>query len=145
MANAKKTKPLSPRSAASKKAPAAKYVDGFVLVIPKTKVAAYKKMAKEGAKMWMGHGALGYRECILEHANPEQVTFTFPIMAKAKPDETVWFSYIEFKSKKHRDQVNAKVMKEMEKKYKDSKDAMKDMPFDMKRMAYGGFKVEVSS
>ena len=115
-----------------------------MLVIPKAKVAAYKKMAKEGAEMWMKYGALSYRECMLDHANPEHVTFTFPIMRQAKVNETVWFSYIEFKSKAHRDQVNKKVMKMMDEKYKDDKDPMKNMPFDMKRMAYGGFKVEVS-
>lgn len=120
------------------------YVDGFVLVVPKNKVAAYKKMAREGAKTWMKYGALSYRECMLNHATPDMVTFTFPKMAKAKPDEVVWFSYIEFASKKHRDQVNKKVMAEMAKKYDDPKN-MKDMPFDMKRMAYGGFTVEVSA
>lgn len=119
------------------------YVDGFVLVIPKKKIPAYRKMAQEAAKVWMKFGALGYKECMLDDAKPPHVTFKFPIMTKAKPSETVWFSYIEFKSKKHRDQVNAKVMKYFDDKYKDS-NQMKDMPFDMKRMAYGGFKVLIS-
>jgi alkaline phosphatase len=118
----------------------ATYVDGFVLIVPKSKVAAYRKMARDGAKAWKRHGALSYRECMLDDVKPKFVTFTFPKMAKAKKGDTVWFSYIEYRSKKHRDQVNAKVMKEMEAKYPD---AMKDMPFNMKKMAYGGFKVSV--
>ncbi|HYF10209.1 MAG TPA: DUF1428 domain-containing protein [Candidatus Paceibacterota bacterium] len=120
-----------------------KYVDGFVLVVPKKNVEAYKKMAKEGERAWRKHGALDYKECIMDDPTPQQVTFTFPKMAKAKEDEVVFFSYITFKSRKHRDQVNAKVMKEMEEKYKDMKNM--PMPFDMKRMAYGGFEVVVSA
>ena len=120
-----------------------KYVDGFVLVVPKKRVAEYRKMARDGGKMWMKYGALEYKECQLEDANPKWVTFTFPKMAKARPHETVWFSYITYKSKKHRDQVNKKVMAEMDKKAEKHKNM--SMPFDMKRMAYGGFKVEVSS
>ena len=116
-----------------------KYVDGFVLVVPKKNMAAYRKMAKEGAKMWMKYGALAYKECMINDSTPEFVTLTFPKMTKAKEDETVWFSYIEFKSRKHRDQVNAKVMKDPAM----SPDQMKDMPFDMKKMTYGGFTVEV--
>lgn len=124
-------------------APKTTYVDGFVLVVPKSKVNEYKKMAREASAIWMKHGALSYKECMLDDKKPRWVTFTFPIMAKAKPSETVWFSYIEYKSKKHRDAVNKKVMKEMDEKYADQKD--KPMPFDMKRMAYGGFTVIVSN
>jgi uncharacterized protein YbaA (DUF1428 family) len=102
-------------------------------------------MAQDGAKAWIKFGALSYKECMLDDAKPKYITFTFPIMTKVKPGETVWFSYIEFKSKKHRDQVNTKVMKYFDAQAKDKGDAMKDMPFDMKRMAYGGFKVVVSS
>lgn len=120
-----------------------KYVDGFVLVVPKKNVAEYRKMAEKAGKIWMKYGALDYKECMLDDAKPEFVTFTFPIMAKAKPSETVWFSYIEYKSKKHRDQVNAKVMKDPFMKM-DDPNHMEKMPFDMKRVAYGGFKVEVS-
>jgi alkaline phosphatase len=120
-------------------------VDGFVLVVPKKQVAEYRKMAAEGAKIWMKHGALSYRECMLDDAKPEFVTLTFPIMVKAKANETVWFSYIEYKSKAHRNQVNKKVMKEMDEKYKDEAKDMNAMPFDMKRMAYGGFKVVVGT
>ena len=116
-----------------------KYVDGFVLVVPKKKIAVYKKMAESGKKMWLKSGALDYKECIIDDANPKFVTLTFPKLTKLKKGETVWFSYITFKSRKHRDQVNKKVMIEMS-KYKDM-----SMPFDPKRMAYGGFKVIVSA
>lgn len=129
--------------------PKTTYVDGFVLVVPKSKVAAYKKMAREAAKIWLQYGALSYKECMLDDKKPKRVTFTFPIMAKAKPSETVWFSYIEYKSKKHRDAVNKKVMAAMEKKYPDHGNDPTPMdttmPFDMKRMAYGGFTVAVSN
>jgi uncharacterized protein YbaA (DUF1428 family) len=120
------------------------YVDGFVLVIPKKNIEAYKKMAKEASDVWMKFGALSYRECMLEDAKPKHITLTFPKLAQTKPNETVWFSYIEFKSKKHRDSVNKKVMAYFDKKYKSDKDAM-NMPFDMKRISYGGFTVEASS
>jgi len=117
------------------------YVDGFVMVVKKGQVAAYKKMATEASKTWKKYGALDYKECMIDDAKPKMVTFTFPIMAKAKPGETVWFSFITYKSRAHRDQVNKKVMAEMD------KDAKKyegmEMPFDMKRMAFGGFKVVV--
>lgn len=122
-----------------------KYVDGFVLVVPKKRVAEYRKMATEASKIWMKHGALSYRECMIDDAKPQFVTFTFPKMSKAKPSDTVWFSYIEFKSKAHRNQVNKKVMKEMDEKYADDQKNMNDMPFDMKRMAYGGFTVVVGA
>lgn len=118
-----------------------KYVDGFVLVVPKNKISAYKKMAQAGAKMWKKYGALDYKECLIDDPKPKQVTFTFPKMAKLKRNETVWFSYIVYKSRKHRDQVNAKVMKDPsmnDPKWKDY-----PMPMDMKRFAYGGFKVIV--
>lgn len=124
------------------------YVDGFVLVIPQKNITAYKKMARGGANLWMKHGALRYRECVGDDLHPDMggmKFLPFPKMAKVKEGETVWFSYIEYKSKKHRDQVNAKVMKEMEKQQKDNPNVMKDIPFDMKRIAFGGFTVEVSS
>lgn len=121
------------------------YVDGFVLVVPKNKVAAYKKMAAEGGKMWMKHGALSYKECIGNDMNPNKgtpmETPTFPKMAKARSGETVWFSFITYRSRKHRDQVNAKVMKEMTEKMKGHENDK--MPFDMKRMSYGGFEAIV--
>lgn len=122
------------------------YIDAFVLVVQKDKIAAYKKMAKEGRDSWLKHGALSYRECMGDNLTPDtggEKVLTFPQLVKLKPGETVWFSYIEYESKKHRNQVNAKVMKEMEEKYKDNAEAMQNMPFDMKRIAVGGFKIEV--
>lgn len=119
------------------------YVDGFVLTVPKKKLAAYRKMASMGGKMWKKYGALDYKECIMDDPKPKWVTFTFPKMAKAKPGEVVFFSFITYKSRAHRDAVNAKVMKDPA-MHPDSADSMKDMPFDMKRMAFGGFKVLVS-
>ncbi|MFA4930298.1 MAG: DUF1428 domain-containing protein [Patescibacteria group bacterium] len=124
----------------------ANYVDGFVLVVPKEKVSAYRRMALEAGKIWKKFGALDYKECMLDDVKPEWVTLTFPKLAKAKKDETVWFSYITFKSRAHRDQVNARVMQAMEKKYDhQDKKQMEKMPFDMKRMAYGGFRVMVDA
>ncbi len=121
----------------------AKYVDGFVIPIPKKNTAQYKKMAQEGSRVWKKFGALDYKECILDNVRPDKfVTMTFPKMAKVKPGETVWFSFITYKSRAHRDAVNKKVMAYFEKKY--GKEQM-PMPFDMKRFAYGGFKVEVSN
>jgi uncharacterized protein YbaA (DUF1428 family) len=120
----------------------AQYVDGFVLSIPKKKRAAYTKMAKEGGATWKKFGALDYKECRADDMTPNHVVFTFPKMAKAKAGEEVWFSFIVFKSKKHRDEVNKKVMAYFDKKYAKKK---MDMPFDMKRMAYGGFSVEVGA
>lgn len=122
----------------------AKYVDGFVLVIPKKNIAAYRKMAEDGKKVWMKHGALDYKECVGDDLDPNMggmPGLTFSKMAKVKKGETVWFSYVTYKSRAHRDQVNKKVMAEMEKQAEKYKDM--PMPFDMKRMAYGGFKVIV--
>lgn len=124
-----------------------KYIDGFVVVVKKDKLKEYEKMAKEGAELWMKHGALQYFECMGDDLNPHQSEqeemkpLTFPEMINLNEDETAWFSFIIYRDKSHRDEVNAKVMKEMEEKYKDSNDI--DMPFDMKRMAHGGFKVIV--
>lgn len=124
-----------------------KYVDGFVLVVPKNKAEEYKKMAGDGAKMWMDAGALQYMECRGDDLSPqsmgEEKSLSFIDMTKAKPDEDVWFSFIVFKSKEHRDEVNAKVMdlmKKQEDKYKNF-----EMPFDVKRMAYGGFEAIVEN
>lgn len=118
-----------------------KYVDGFVLPIPKKNTEKYKKMALDASRVWKKFGALDYKECMIDDPKPKFVVFTFPKMAKVKPSETVWFSYIVFKSRKHRDEVNKKVMAYFEKKY--TKDQMKDMPFDMKRFSYAGFNVMV--
>lgn len=123
----------------------AKYVDGFVLVVPKNKTEEYKKMAEGGRDSWMKHGALAYYECRGTDLVPQEMggekARAFTDMAGAKSDETVWFSFIIFKSKEHRDEVNAKVMAEMDEQMKGMED-MK-MPFEMKQMSYGGFQVEV--
>lgn len=122
-----------------------KYVDGFVLVVPKGKEKEYKKMAEEGKEVWTRHGALEYYECKGDNLAPpemgEEKSRAFPEMADARENENVWFSFVVYKSKEHRNEVNKKVMAEMDEKYKDQKDF--SMPFDMKRMAYGGFEVEV--
>ena len=122
-----------------------KYIDGFVLVVPKNKTEEYKKMAESGRDMWMKHGALGYYECRGDDLVPQEMggekARAFTEMAGAARDETVWFSYIVFKSKEHRNEVNSRVMEEMNKQMEGNKDM--PMPFDMKRMAYGGFQVEI--
>lgn len=120
-----------------------KYVDGFVIPIPKKNTAMYMKMARDGRSMWMKFGALDYKECILDHAKPKFVSFTFAKAARVRKGEKVWFSFIVFRSRKHRDAVNKKVHAYYEKKY--GKNAMQEMPFDMKRVAYGGFRVMVDS
>lgn len=124
----------------------AKYVDGFVLVVPKNKVAEYKTMAKEGAAAWMKYGALQYFECVGEDLVTKDMggmkALEFTKLTNAKPTDTVWFSFIVFKSKKHRDEVNKKVMDAMTKAM-EGKDMQ--MPFDMKRFSYGGFEVAVEA
>jgi uncharacterized protein YbaA (DUF1428 family) len=117
----------------------ARYVDGFVIPIPKKNLAAYRRMARMGAKIWMQYGALEYYECVGDDLKPQWGGLGFPRMAKLKPTETVVFSWIVYKSKAHRDRVNAKVMKDPSM----SPEQMKEMPFDMKRFAYGGFEVLV--
>jgi len=123
----------------------AKYIDGFVLVVPKDKEDDYKKMAEEGRDIWMKHGALEYFECKGDDLEPQEMgeekSRAFPEMAEVKSEENVWFSFIVFNSKQHRDEVNKKVMNEMDEKYKDQSDF--PTPVDMKRMAYGGFDVAV--
>ena len=123
----------------------AKYVDGFILVVPNDKIEEYRKMAEEGRDAWMKHGALAYYESRGDDLNPQEMgdekSRSFTELAGARDGESVWFSYIVFKSKEHRDEVNAKVMAEMDKQHEGDKDM--SMPFDMKRMAYGGFQVEV--
>lgn len=119
------------------------YVDGFVIPIKKKNVNAYKHMASLGGKAWMKHGALQYWECVGDDLNitdPISKKKSKPFVKKLsiKSNETVLFSWIVFKDKAHRNKVNAKVMKEMEKEMKDFD--MKDMPFDMKKVLYAGFK-----
>lgn len=123
----------------------AKYVDGFVLVVPKGKEAEYKKMAEMGRDSWMKHGALQYFECrgddLKQQAMGDLKSRAYKEMAGAGDDENVWFSFIIFNSKEHRDEVNKKVMEEMSESFKDQGDF--EMPNDMKKMAYGGFEVAV--
>lgn len=123
----------------------AKYIDGFVLVVPKGKEAEYQKMAEEGRDSWMKHGALQYFESkgddLKQQEMGDQKSRSFQEMAGANGDENVWFSFIVFESKEHRDEVNKKVMDEMNELYKEQTDF--EMPSDMKRMAYGGFVVAV--
>ena len=116
-----------------------KYVDGYVLPVPKRNLKAYIRMARMGKEMWRKHGALDYKECVGDDLKPKWGAL-FPRMMRLKPGETLVFSYIVFKSRAHRDRVNANVMKDMEKM-----GGSKDMPFDVKRMVYGGFKVAVGA
>ena len=109
------------------------YVDGYVLPVPKKKLKTYTGMARIGKKMWMKHGALDYKECVGEDLEAKWGV-GFSRLMKLKPGETVVFAYVVFKSRAHRDRVNARVMKEME-----GAGMPPDMPFDMKRMTYGGF------
>jgi uncharacterized protein YbaA (DUF1428 family) len=112
------------------------YVDGFVIPVPKTKIAAYKKMALQGRRMWMKHGALEYFECVGDDLSVMPGAGDFSKMARLKPGETLFFSFIVYRSKAHRNAVNRKVMADMP-------SMPKEMPFDMKRMAYAGFKTLV--
>jgi len=121
----------------------AKYVDGYVLPVPKKKLQVYRRIAEKGGKVWRKYGALEYFECVGDDLYPKWAGIKFPRTVRAKPGETVVFSFIVFKSRAHRDSVNAKVMKDLvmnDPKFKD-----KPMPFDMKRMVYGGFKVLVDA
>ena len=114
------------------------YVDGFIVPVPKKKLAAYKALARTASKVWREHGALDYRECVAEDVKPGKWT-SFPQSVKLKPGETVVFSWITYKSRKHRDRVNAKVMKDPRIANMD----MKSMPCGGKRMIYGGFETIV--
>lgn len=115
------------------------YVDGFIVAVPKKNLVAYRRLAKKSGKIWREHGALDYREWVADDVKVGKLT-SFPRSVKLKPGETVIFSWIAFKSRAHRDRVNAKVMK-------DPRLATmmnpKAMPFDGKRMIYGGFKILV--
>ena len=114
----------------------ARYVDGFVIPLPKKNLAAYKRQATKAGKVWRDHGALEYVECIADDVKPGKLT-SFPQSVKLKPGEIVVFSWIVFESRAHRDRVNAKVMKDP--RLADMMDP-KAMPFDGKRMIFGGFK-----
>ncbi len=118
-----------------------KYVDGYVLPVPKKNLAAYRRMALEAARVWREHGALEFRECVGDDLKTIKVK-SFPSVVKPKRGETVVFSWIVYKSRAHRDKVNDKAMKDsrLVRMMKTKK-----MPFDSKRMAYGGFKVMVDA
>jgi uncharacterized protein YbaA (DUF1428 family) len=120
-----------------------KYVDGFVIAVPEKNMDEYRKMAEMGAKVWKKYGALEYYECAGDDLNPAMAGIKFPETVKAGPGETVVFSFIVYKSRAHRDEVNAKVMKDPMMNDPSQKD--KPMPFDEKRMAYGGFNVIVEA
>ncbi len=117
----------------------AHFVDGFVIPVPKKSIKTYREIAAKAGKVWREYGALDYKECVGADLNIKGM-LSFTKLAKARPSETVVFSYIVYKSRAHRDRVNAKVMK-------DPRIAKmmegKKMPFDLKRMAYGGFKTIV--
>lgn len=112
-----------------------KYVDGFVLPLPKDNIEAYRRMAEEAGKVWREHGALEFFEYIADDVKPGEHT-SFPQSVKLEPDETVVFSYIVYESREHRDDVNAKVMADPRIKDMDPS----TMPFDGKRMIWGGFR-----
>jgi uncharacterized protein YbaA (DUF1428 family) len=115
-----------------------KYVDGFVLPVPKKNVDAYRRLAEESGKVWREHGALAYVECVADDVKPGEVT-SFPQSVKLEPDETVVFAWIVYESREHRDRVNEQVMKDPRIASMDPK----TMPFDAKRMFWGGFEVLV--
>jgi uncharacterized protein YbaA (DUF1428 family) len=116
------------------------YVDGFVVPVPKKKLAAYRSMARKAGKIWREHGALEFRECVADDVKRGKLT-SFPQAVKLKPGETVFFSYIVFRNKAERNRINAKVMKD--KRLASMMDP-KAMPFDARRMFWGGFKTLVN-
>ena len=117
------------------------YVDGFIVPVPKKNVEAYRRLARKAGKIWREHGALEFKECVADDVKVGKWT-SFPHSVKRKPNETVVFSYIVYKSRKDRDRINAKVMRDPRlAKMMD----VKAMPFDAKRMIYGGFKVLVDA
>lgn len=125
-----------------------KYVEGFVFPVPKKNIRDYVKMAKAGSRAWKRFGALAYYECVGDDLKPQKapgqpVPRAFVTMAKGTKADTVWFSFIVYRNKAHRDAVNKKVMAYFGKKYANEKDF--SMPFDPKKMAKGGFRVVVES
>ena len=118
-----------------------RYVDGYVLPVPKKNVQAYRRIAQKAGRIWREHGAVEYRECVGDDLNVKSGV-SFPRRIKLKRGETVFFSWVVFKSRAHRDRVNAKVMKDP--RLSDMMDP-KAMPFDVKRMLYGGFKIVVDA
>jgi uncharacterized protein YbaA (DUF1428 family) len=124
-----------------------KYVDGFVLVVPKGKAEEYKKMAEEGRDSWIKHGALEYFECKSDDLKQQEMgpdkSRSFSEMTGAEDGDDVWFSFIVFESKEHRDEVNKKVMDEMDEAYDEQSGFTS--PFETSQMAYGGFEVMVEA
>ena len=122
-----------------------KYVDGFVLVVPKDKADEYRAMAEEGRGSWMMHGSLEYFECkgedLLQQEMGPDKSRSFSEMTGAENGDDVWFSFIVFESRQHRDEVNQRVMEEMGETYQEQSDFVS--PFEMRHMAYGGFEVVV--
>jgi len=114
----------------------ARYVDGFLVPVPKKNLAAYVRMARKAGKVWIEHGALSYLECQGDDLG-HSMGLPFPKLARLKPGETLFYSFIVYKSRAQRDRVNRKVMADP--RLKEMMD-MKNMPFEMKRMSYGGFK-----
>jgi uncharacterized protein YbaA (DUF1428 family) len=117
-----------------------KYVDGFVIPVKKRDLASYRKMAQWGRRLWMRHGALDYYECQGDELGPMPWCGSFKQMARLRAGETVFFSFIIYRSKAHRNAVNKRVMSEMEQQAAGQK-----MPFNPKRMAYAGFKAVVTN
>jgi uncharacterized protein YbaA (DUF1428 family) len=119
------------------------YVDGFLLALPKKNVKLYRRISQKAGKIWRGYGALEYRECVGDDIKPKKgMGMPFARTVRLKPGETVVFAWIVFRSRAHRDSVNAKVMKDP--RMAKMMDAS-PMPFDVKRMAYGGFKLLVDA
>jgi uncharacterized protein YbaA (DUF1428 family) len=115
-----------------------KYVDGFLLVVPTENLDAYRNMSAQAGEVWREYGALDYKECVGDDMQP-QFGVPFPDVVNLKDGETVVFSFIVYESREHRDRVNAKVMEDPRIK----EHCGQDMPFDVKRMTYGGFRVLV--
>ena len=116
------------------------YVDGFVLPVPKANIEAYRRIAEDAGKVWREYGALDYVECVADDVKPGEVT-SFPQSVQLEPDETVVFAWIVYESREHRDRVNEQVMKDPRMTGMNPK----SMPFDGKRMFWGGFKVLVQA
>lgn len=120
----------------------ARYIDGFLIPVPKKNLARYKKLATDASKVWLDHGALQYIESVGDDLDHEGIAFPFPKAARCKPGETVVFSFVMYKSRKHRDQVNKKIMTDPRMDVMMQKH-LKNPPFDSKRMVYGGFEMIV--
>jgi uncharacterized protein YbaA (DUF1428 family) len=134
---------MIPPATRTEQAPMA-YVDGFLIVVPKDKLDTYRAMARDGRDTWMKFGALDYKECVGDDLEPSMQgmeSLPFPRLTNLTPDEALIFSFIVFESRQHRDAVNAKVMADPAM----SPEKWPEMPFDMKRLSYGGFNVIVDA